>query len=343
MAAWIGEGSMRHDRRRLLTFSIVCVFLVAGAGVAAGRDERPGPPLRVGLLLSGFEPSYAQVEQAFLGGMRDAGFVEGRNLTVERRYAHLQPDRMAGHARDLAALNLDAIVTGCTGSTRAVQRATSRIPIVMASVADPVGQGFVRSLAQPGTNVTGRSSQSRALVPKMLELLRGAVPRARRIAVLVNTLNTVHEPLWTDAVAAAPALGADLIRVEMRGPAELDAALARLASARADALFVLPDDPALHNLRARLVARVSALGLPSLFGMREFVDEGGLMSYGERFADTYRHAAPYVAKVTRGTNPAELPIEQPTHFELVINLRTAAALGLTIPRVVLLRASATVR
>jgi putative ABC transport system substrate-binding protein len=129
----------------------------------------------------------------------------------------------------------------------------------------------------------------------------------------------------------------------MRGPAELDAALERLASARADALFVLPDDPALHNLRARLVARVNALRLPSLFGMREFVDEGGLMSYGEPFADTYRQAALYITKMIRGTNPAELPIEQPTHFELVVNLRAAAALGLTIPRPILLRASATVR
>jgi putative ABC transport system substrate-binding protein len=335
------EAGMRHDRRGLLALAILCVALLSWLGVTVAGAERPA--LRVGLLLSGFEPSYAHVEQAFLGGMREAGYVEGRNLTVERRYAHLQPQRMAGHAKELAALNLDAIVTGCTGSTRAVQRATTSIPIVMASVADPVGQGFVRSLAQSGTNVTGRSSQSRELVRKMLELLRGAVPRAQRIAVLVNTLNTVHEPLWSDAVAAAPSLKIDLVRVDMRGPADLDAALERLARAQADALFVLPDDPALHNLRVRLVDRVNALRLPSLFGMREFVDEGGLMSYGERFADTYRQAALYVTKLTRGTNPVELPIEQPTHFELVINLRTAAARGLTIPRPILLRASATVR
>lgn len=334
---------MRHDRRRFLTFSIVCVVLVAGGGVASGRDERPGPPLRVGLLLSGFEPSYAQVEQAFLGGMREAGFVEGRNLTVERRYAHLQPDRMAGHARDLAALNLDAIVTGCTGSTRAVQRATSRIPIVMASVADPVGQGFVRSLAQPGTNVTGRSSQSRALVPKMLELLRGAVPRARRIAVLVNTLNT-------GARASVDRRGRRRARARGRPHPRRDARArgagrgARAPGERAGRRAVHPARRPRPAQPARPPGRpVNALGLPSLYGMREFVDEGGLMSYGERFADTYRHAAPYVAKVTRGTNPAELPIEQPTHFELVINLKTAAALGLTIPRVVLLRATATVR
>jgi putative ABC transport system substrate-binding protein len=334
---------MRHDQRRILAATMACVVLLWGAGIAAARDERRAPPLHVGLLLSGFEPHYAKVEQAFLAGMQEAGLVEGENLTVERRYAHLEPQLMASYAKELAAMKLDAIVTGCTGSTRAVQRETGSIPIVMASVADPVGQGFVKSLARPGTNVTGRSSQSRALVPKMLELLREAVPRAERIAVLVNTLNTVHEPLWHDVLAAAAALPIKLVRVEMRGPPDMDAMLERLARSHADALLVLPDDPALYNLRARLVARAAALGLPSLFGMREFVDEGGLMSYGERFDDTYRDAAPYVAKVARGTNPAELPIEQPTHFELVINLRTAAALGLTIPRAVLLRANATVR
>jgi putative ABC transport system substrate-binding protein len=334
---------MMHRRLRPLAYTIVLATMLCVVGVASAGDEGPRKTLRVGLLLSGFEPHYIQVEHAFLAGLRDVGYVEGRNLRVERRYAHLQPERMAGLAKELTGLGLDVIVTGCTGSTRAVQRATASTPIVMASVADPVGQGFVRSLAQPGNNVTGRSSQSRELVPKMLELFRAAVPKARKIAVLVNTLNTVHEPLWSDAAAAAPALDVSLLRIDVRGPAGLDAALEKLAAVRADALFVLPDDPMSLNLRTRLVAAVNALGLPSFYGLRDFVDEGGLMSYGERFADTYRHAAPYVDKVMRGTKPAELPIEQPTHFELVINLRTAATLGLTIPRALLLRANATVK
>ena len=250
---------------------------------------------------------------------------------------------MRRSAAALAALKLDAIVTGCTGSTRAVQHATDRTPIVMASVADPVGQGFVKSLAQPGANVTGRSSQSRALLPKMLELFNTAVPNATRIAVLVNVLNTAHETLWADAVAAAPSFRMNLVRVDVRGPAGLDAALDTLAASRADALFVLPDDPMSHNLGARIVEFANKRGLPTLFGFREFVEAGGLMSYGEKFADTYRQTATYIEQILRGAKPAELPIEQPTRFELVVNLNTARALGITFPQPLLLRVDTTIK
>lgn len=329
--------------RRRITQALSAAVLVAVAGIATADTGSPGKSIRVGLLLSGFESTYPLAERAFLEGMREIGYVEGKNFVLERRYAHLQPQRMATVAKELVDLNLDAIVTACTGSTRAVQRATARAPIVMASVADPVGQGFVRALARSGTNVTGRSSQSRELVPKMLELVHAAVPTAQTIAVFVNTLNTAHEPLWQDAVAAAPAQGVRLVRVEVRGPADLDAALDTLATLRVDALVVLPDDPMTHNLRGRLVAVANLRRLPAIFGMREFVADGGLMSYGESFADTYRHAAAHVGKVVRGANPAELPIEQPTQFELVINMKTAAALGLAVPKVLLLRADETIR
>ena len=234
---------------------------------------------------------------------------------------------MRGAAAELAQLKLDAVLTGCTGSTRAMQRATQATPIVMASVADPVGQGFVKRLARSETNVTGRSSQSLDLLPKMLELFRTALPNATRIAVLVNVLNTVHETLWARTVAATAAREIDLVRVDVRGPAGLDAALKTLSQSRAHALLVLPDDPMSYNLRARIVEFARLHGLPTFFGLREFVDAGGLMSYGEKFADTYRYTAPYFDQVVRGANPAELPIEQPTRFELVINLKTAATLG----------------
>ena len=329
--------------RRRITQALGIAVLVALPGIASAAAESPGKPIRVGLLLFGFESTYPEIERAFLEGMRDIGYVEGKNLVLERRYGHLQPQRTAALAKELADLNLDAIVTSCTGTTRFMQRATARTPIVMAGVADPVGQGFVRALARSGTNVTGRSSQWRELVPKMLELLQAAAPKAQTIAVFVNTLNTVHEPMWQAAVAAAPALNVHLVRVDVRGAADFDAALDRLASTRADALLVLSDDPMWLNLGGRLVAAVNQRRLPAIFGMREFVAEGGLMSYGESFAATYRQAAAHVGKVVRGADPAELPIEQPTQFELVINMKTAAALGLAVPKVLLLRADETIR
>lgn len=305
--------------------------------------QAPRKPVRVGVLLSGFEPHYVDAEREFVAGMRELGYVEGENLHIERRYAHLQPDRMAESARQFAAMGLDAIVTGCTGSTRAVQRATAITPIVMASVADPVGQGFARGLARSDTNVTGRSSQSRALMPKMLELFQLAAPNARRIAVLVNLPNTVHETLWSDLLAAAGPKGLDLVRLEIRGPADLDAGLERLGGLRAHALIVLPDDPMALNHRARIVARANELRLPSFYGYREFVEAGGLASYGERFSASYGSTATFVDKVLRGASPARLPIEQPTRFEVAVNLKTAAAMGLELPKVLLLRADTMIR
>jgi putative ABC transport system substrate-binding protein len=303
----------------------------------------PDRTVRVAILFSGFPPHYVEAERAFIEGLRSVGYLEGRNLVVERRYGELQFPKMQGIARELAAMNLDAIVTGCTGSTTAAQQATATTPVIMAGVADPVGQGFVKSLARPGTNATGRSSQSRELTPKMLELLRTAVPNAQRVAVLVQVRNFAHENLWRDAVGAAAPLGITLVRIEMDGAPGLDAALERLGKSQVDAVIALPDDPPLMNLRPRVVAAANALRLPSFFGYREFVVDGALMSYGERFADGYRQVAPYVDKVVRGGKPAELPIEQPMRFELVINLKTAAALGLDLPKALLLRADETIQ
>ena len=180
-------------------------------------------------------------------------------------------------------------------------------------------------------------------MPKMLELLQTAVPQAQRIAVLVQTRNTVHDALWQDAAAAAAALGVTAVRIELDGAPGLETALEKLRKARVQAVLALPDDPPMMNLRSTVVAAANALRLPSFFGYREFVTEGGLMSYGERFADGYRHTAPYVDKVVRGGKPAELPIERPMRFELVINLKTAATLGLDLPKALLLRADETIR
>jgi len=318
--------------------------LIAGlCGIGLSHAESPARTVHVGLLLAGFEPTYPEAEREFLSGMRDMGYIEGRNLYVERRFAHLQPERMKASAQELASMKLDAVIAGCTNSTRALQQASPDTPIIMASVADPVGQGFVQSLGQPGTNVTGRSSQSRELLPKMIELFRVALPAAPRIAVLVNTANPVHEMLWKDAVAAAQKFDLELVRLEVRGPGNLDASLQSLGTLGVQGLLVLPDDPMALNHRHKIVAAANQLGLPSFFGYREFVDAGGLVSYGERFAESYRYAASYVDKVIRGASPARLPIEQPTRFEMVINLKTAAALGVNIPKALLLRADETIR
>jgi len=322
----------------------VAVAVVASVSVVCGTSaETPTKKIHVGILMGGFEPSYQQAEQEFLAGMSELGYVEGKNLVVERRYAHLQTGRMASGAKELAGMDLDAIVTGCTGSTRAAQRATSSIPIVMASVADPVGQGFVKSIAQSGTNVTGRSSQSRDLLPKMLEFFHTAVPQAGRVAVLINKRNPVHEALFTVTRGAAESMDIELLRLETQGPKDLDATLARLAEARAQGLIVLPDDPMAFNHRGKIVAAANKLGLPSVSGYREFVDDGGFMSYGEKCAESYRHTVTYIDKVVQGARPSELPIEQPTRFELVINLKTASALGVTVPKELLLRADQTIR
>jgi putative tryptophan/tyrosine transport system substrate-binding protein len=329
--------------RRFKALWVGIAVLLCSFGLSPSYGESPEKPVRVGLLLTGFELTYSQAESEFLSGMREMGYVEGKNLLLERRYAHLQPERMAELAKELATMKLDAVITGCTVSTRAMQRATIHTPIVMASVADPVEQGFVQSISRSGTNVTGRSSQSRELLPKMLELFRTAVPKAERIAVLIHQRNTVHQSLWPAAVTAAKSLNLELLQLEVPGPSQLDAALERFDVSRVQGLLVLPDDPMSLNHRAKIVAFANKHSLPSLFGYREFVENGGFMSYGEKFAESYRHTARYVDKVAHGVNPSQLPIEQPTRFEFVINLKTAAALGVNVPKSLMLRADETMK
>jgi putative ABC transport system substrate-binding protein len=311
------------------------------AGVASATDKN----LRVAILFSGFEPIYAAPGESFIAGLRGLGYVEGKNLTVDRRYAQLRGDQLLAILRELVALRPDVIVTGCTGTARAAMKATQQIPIVMASVADPVGQGFVRTLARPGTNVTGRSSQSRELMPKMLELLHAAVPGSKRIAVFVNTSNSVHESLWSDVEAAARLLRLSVIpvRAEVHSPADLDSALDGLKKITADGLLVLPDDPHTFNMRRRVIDAANERRMPALYGPREFVAEGGFMSYGESFPDSYRQVGTYIDKLARGAKAAELPIEQPTRFQLVVNLKTAGILGVAPPRTLLLRADELIR
>jgi putative ABC transport system substrate-binding protein len=326
------------SRRRL------CKALGLPALVAAGFSPAADKNLRIAFLFSGYETIYGGLVNSLIARLRELGYVEGRNLTIDRRYTQFDRDRMPPTAREVVSLRPDAIITACSASTRAAMQATKNIPIVMANVADPVGQGFVQTLAQPGTNVTGRSSQSRELMPKMLELLHAALPSANRIAVFVTaTGNNAHETLWSGAETAMRALGITPVRADVRGAADIDAALLRLKNISADGLLVLPDDPMTYNFRQRIIATVNELRLPAIYGLREFVVEGGFMSYGENFPESFRSIVTYLDKIARGSKATELPIEQPMRFQLVINLKTAHMLGITPPRTLLLRADELIR
>jgi len=297
------------DRKRASCTLLLGTLAVLIFGASPTFSQQSSKPIRVGILASGFEPFYAAQNRGLVAALRDHGYVEGKNLIIERRYGHLDGNRFSVLAQELAGMNLDAIVTVCTGTTRAVKGATNSTPIVMLSVPDPVGQGLAASLAHPGANVTGRSSQHFELVPKILQVFHEAMPNADRIAVLVNTPN----PL-------------------------LDEALGSVAKSNANALFVLPDDPPTYNLRSRIIAFARERALPLLAPYREVVEDGALISYGESFEDAAQGVVLYLDKIARGANPAELPIMQPTRFELTVNQKVARELGITIPVSVLVRA-----
>lgn len=315
-------------RRRLVSLAAALTLRPTLA-----RDESPA---RVGVLVLGSSEQRDDVERQLAQGLNELGYVEGHNLLLERRYADSQVSRLAGFAQEFVARDFDVIVTTCTPSTRAARNATQRIPIVMVAVADPVGSAFVKSLAQPGTNITGRSSQSNEIVAKMLSLYLRVAPRVESFAVLVNVNNMAHEPLWREAAQAALALKVDARRVELRSAdnprgEDLPLAFARLSAAGASGVFMLPDDPISVINRARLVALAAQYRLPALYGASEFTDAGGLISYGENLGESARQSARHIARLLKGADPATLPVEQPTRFELVINTKTSQALRLSLP------------
>jgi len=279
--------------------------------------------------------------EAFHQGLRDLGYVEGKNLVIEYRSAEGKHERYPALAAELVALKVDVIVAaGGTPAALAAKQATRTIPIVFIAVGDPVTSGLVSSLARPGSNVTGSSALSPELVGKRLELLTQAVPGVSRVAVLWHP-GAVGERTEKDMLkgveVGARALGVPLQFVEARGPADFDRAFSDMTSARAGALTVL-GTPMFFTERRRLLDLAAKNRLPAVYPSREFVDAGGLMSYGPNRADLFRRAAMYVDKILKGAKPADLPVEQPTKFELVINRKAAKALGLTIPQSVLTRA-----
>ena len=321
---------------RILLLSLAALWVSVPPALA----QSPEKIKRVGFIVYGASGPRGHLEQAFLDGMREQGYVEGRNLVVERVYAEGNAERLREGASALAARNLDAIVSTCSPSTDAVKQATSTsgTPIVMAVVSDPVRQGLIASLARPGGSITGRASQAEATVSKMLELFSAVLPKAASVAVLLNTRNPVHPLLWDELLQAGKALDRKLVRVDVAGPKDFPAAFETIARERLGGLLVLPDDNMTLNTRVQLVALAVKDRLPTVYGVREFVVQGGLMSYGENLASSHRSTAAHVAKVLAGAKPADLPVEQPTRFEFVVNVGAANALGVTIPPSVLVRA-----
>jgi putative ABC transport system substrate-binding protein len=279
--------------------------------------------------------------ETFLHGLRDLGYVEGRNLVIEYRDAEGKVERFPALAAELVALKVDVIVTaGGTPAALAAKQATRTLPIVFAGVGDAVTDGLVTSLARPGGNVTGASVLAPELASKCLEQLKQAVPGVSRVAVLWHPGahgEHTQKDMLKGAEVAARALGVRLQVVEARGPADFDRVFSDMTRARAGALIVL-GSAMFFNERRRLVDLAAKHRLPAVYTSRDVVDAGGLMSYGSNAADMNRRAATYVDKILKGTKPADLPVEQPTKFELVINLKTAKALGLTIPQSLLQRA-----
>jgi putative tryptophan/tyrosine transport system substrate-binding protein len=324
------------NRRQILrTAGVAGLGLLVGCGRLPGQAQAPRVP-RIGWLHRASAPWVYMSD--LLAGLQDWGYVEGHNLIIEYRYADNQPDRLGVLADELVQLHVDVIVTHGTEQTQAAHRATATIPIVFMAVSDPVGQGFVTSLARPSTNLTGTSDFGVALSAKRLELLRDLVPAVAPVAVLRNVANPATDLEWHATQEAAQTLGLALQVVEIRSAADLPGAFSTARASQCGAMLVLTTGLIIANLPQILnLARSSRL--PVMYFHREQATAGGLMAYGPKYSDLYRRTGYYVDRILKGTKPADLPVEQPREFDLTINLKTAQALGLTIPQHVLLQAT----
>jgi putative ABC transport system substrate-binding protein len=322
------------DRRGFLSGAAALL-----AAPIAARAQSTRRLYRIGFLgaASSSEPRSQRFFEAFRNGLAELGYVEGQNIAIESRWAAGKYERLPGLAAELVRLKMDVIVTAAVPAIRAVKEATSTIPIVMAVVVDPVATGLVASFARPGGNITGLSVMTPELVGKQLEMLREIVPKASRVAVLWNPANPGNPPQLRAAEVAARTLGMRLQLLEARNPREIDSAFAAMTKEGASAVVVLVD-VVLIEQRTRIADLAATRRLPAVYGHVDHVRAGGLMAYAPNFLDNYRRAAAYVDKILRGANPGDLPIEQATKFELLINLKTAKALGLTIPQTLLQRA-----
>jgi putative ABC transport system substrate-binding protein len=315
------------------------ITLIGGAAVAwplAARAQQSSPAL-IGFFNAGAATVLKQEIGAFRDGLRNLGHIEGRNVRFEYRFADGDLERLPALAAELVRLSPNVVVSSPVPANLAIAKATSTIPIVMASGADPVGFGLVKSLSHPGGNVTGLTNFAEELASKQIDLMRELLPGLARLAALVNVANPLHVPQWRETQAAAAQAAIALVPFEFRSPDQLEEAFARFARERADALLV-PPDVTFTTHRRRIINLALDARLPTIFFLRQSAEDGGLMSYGTNQVENYRRAATYVDKILKGAKPQDLPIERPTKIELIINLTTAKALGLEVPPQLLARA-----
>jgi putative ABC transport system substrate-binding protein len=306
----------------------------ASVPVAARAQQSPRLPT-VGFLVPGTPESHGKWVAAFVQRLRELGWIEGRTLAIEYRWAEGRNERMAESAAEFVRLKVDVIVTSA-GGANAAKQATSVIPIVFAAFGDPVAAGLIASLARPGRNVTGLTIQPTDLTGKRLDLLREIVPGGRRLSIMGNVANTGFGKEQAELQAAAARFGVETTVLEVRRAEDIAPAFEAIKD-RTDALYVF-SEPLMSANRIKINTLALGARIPTIFGFREFVDAGGLMSYGANFADLFRRAADFVDKILRGAKPADLPVQQPTKFDLIVNLTTAKALGLKIPESFLVRA-----
>jgi len=319
---------MTLDRRRFVALGAAGLL----AGPAAVRAQQAGRMYRIGILgnVPLADPGSARLWGEFTRGLQDLGYVEGRNAAIEFVSSDGKYERLPALAADLVRRHADVIVAPAAQNVVAAKQATQTIPIVMASVGDPVGNGLIASLARPGGNVTGTSFLTSALVGKQLALLKQLTPQASRLAILLNPANPGHPLTLPPGKAAAQSLGVHLQVVEARGPADIEKGFGAMSREHAGGLFV-PWDGTFLVHAVRITELAARTRLPALYGQRRYIDVGGLASYGPSADESFRRAAFYVDKILRGAKPGELPVEQPTKFELALNMKVAKALGLTVP------------
>jgi putative tryptophan/tyrosine transport system substrate-binding protein len=318
---------------------LLATVLLTTAPIA--EAQQPAKVARIGFQSAASASAMSPRTDAFRQGLRDLGYAEGKNIVIEWRYAEGKLDRLDEFAAEFVRLNVDVIVTAAPSSTRAAKKATSRIPIVMAWDNDPVANGFIASLARPGGNITGLSSLAPEITGKQLELLKETLPRLSNVAVL-RTLNLPGGQVLRDAEPAAKAFKVELQYLDVEGLKDIETVFREARKGRADAVLVL-SSPILESYRTEVANQAVKNRLPTMFWASENVEVGGLMSYGANVADLYRRAAFFVDKILKGAKPADLPVEQPTKFEFVINLKTAKQIGLTIPQKVLARADRVIK
>jgi putative tryptophan/tyrosine transport system substrate-binding protein len=329
-------------RNQLVAILAAIIALANSATLTNAGEGRRLEPARLGFLGATSAVTEKDRIGAFREGMRNLGYVEDKHIAIEWRYAHGKFDRLPELAGELVRLKVEAIVTTGSTSTRAASKATLSIPIIMTNENDPIGNGFVMSLARPGGNITGLSNLAPELSGKQLELLQEVVPKLRRIAVLGTSSSGGNALVRKEAELSSRALGLNIQYLDILAASDIHAAFREATERRADAVLALAS-PVLTSYRKQIADLALKSRLPAIYDRREFVEDGGLMTYGVNALELFRRAATYVDKILKGAKAAELPVEQPTKFELVINLKTAKQIGLTIPPNVLARADRVIR